>query len=130
MPVTLEFEDSEISRVREYDGALLVEFSAAHVHGFQRTPDGASESGYAPSLVMTFEGAQWQGRLADCIGRLRAGRVIVDGIAQPRLALPSTVQCDIKAELQFANGTLLSVSGTGLNCRFGGEPRFVADLRC
>lgn len=130
MPTTLDFHGSEIDRIEAAGRALTVLFSAAHV---QRTADASAAAGltgFLTALEMRFEHATWDGVLADCLGRLTAGRVVAGGLAQPRLVLPCSLTGGVNAELQFANGMHLAVSAASLVCRFASAPRFVEDFRC
>jgi len=109
---------------------LTIRFSAAHVRGFGGRSDTDGGSGYAQPLAMQFGEATWQGALADCIGRLAGGKAVINGVTHSVLELPCVCDGAISVELDFKNGTHLSVSAKSLNCQFTGETKFVEDFRC
>jgi hypothetical protein len=127
---TLEFHDSEVSRIEADGDALTVRFSAAHVRGFAGRSDTDGGRGYAQPLAMQFSEAVWQGAPGECIGRLAGGKAVINAVARSALELPCACRGSIDVELEFKNGTRLSVNAKALNCRFTNETKFVEDFRC
>lgn len=127
---SLEFHDSEVRSVELREGSLIVMFSAAYVHRSTGRPGVDSGSGYVQSVEMEFLGAAWEGSIAECVGRLSSGKVISGGIARSLIELPFASGGPVSAELQFANGSLLSVKAQKLVCRVAGEANFVEVFRC
>ena len=120
----LEFHDSEVRSSTLTADALTVAFSAAFVQ-----VDGAG-AGYVQSLEMAFTGAGVDGPLADSVGRLSHGKLWVDGVALPALPFPYTAPAPVRMELQFSNGTRLTITATTLVCRFTGDAKFVESFAC
>ncbi|RZI79427.1 MAG: hypothetical protein EOP38_25425 [Rubrivivax sp.] len=134
MNMALQFHDSEVLRVESNEGVLRVVFAAAFVH---RTTGLDSEkypqAGYVHALEMVFAKATWTGSpLSDCLGRLSAGHVMehADKARRSCIDLPFASRGPVSAELQFANGSLLSIAAEALVCQFTGEPRFSEPLSC
>jgi len=127
---TLEFHDSEISRIETDGDALTIRFSAAHVRGYGGRTDADGGSGYAQPLAMQFGEAAWQGTIAECIGRLAGGKLVVDGVACPSLELPLGCRGTIAVLLDFRNGAQLNIRAGSLYCLFAAGTRFVEDFRC
>lgn len=125
-----EFHDSEVRSVEPREDSLIVMFSAAYVHRSTGRPGVHSGSGYVQSVEMEFLGATWDGPTTECVGRLSGGSVISNSMAQSIIELPFSSNGPVSSELQFSNGSLLSVKAQKLVCRFAGEPRFVEILRC
>ena len=107
MNAVLEFHDSEVRNVESNANSLTVMFSAAHVHRTDGQSGGDAMSGYVQSLEMKFSGATWIGPVAECMGRLSAGKVVANGVARSRLELPYAFTGNLTAELQFSNGSQL-----------------------
>ena len=128
--VALEFHDSEVRSVESHGDSLIVMFSAAYVHRSVGRPGIDSGSGYVQSVEMQFSDATWDGPLTECVGSLSNGRVISSGVALSMIELPFASTGPVSAELQFANGSLLSVKAQKLVCQFAGEPNFVEAFRC
>ena len=130
MNTTLEFHDSEISRIETDGDTLTIRFSAARVRGLAGRSDADGGSGYAQPLVMEFREAAWQGVIAECIGRLAGGKAVINGVTRSVLELPCNCDGTISVELDFKNGAHLSVNAKSLNCRLTSETKFVEDFRC
>ncbi len=130
MNATLEFHDSEVCNVELNANSLTVVFSAAHVHRPDGQSGGDAIAGYVQSLEMKFSDATWIGPVAECMGRLSAGKVVANGVARSRLELPSAFTGNVSAELQFSNGSQLSITATALECHLTGEAKFVEAFRC
>jgi len=128
--IALEFHDSEVLAVEPRQGSLIVMFSAAYVHRSTGRPGIDSGSGYVQSVEMQFLDATWEGSVTECVGRLSSGSVISNGLVLSLIELPFASNGPVSAELQFANGSLLSVKARELICRFAGEPNFVEVFRC
>lgn len=126
----LEFHDSEVWGVESHANSLTVVFSAAYVHRSSGRPGLDAGSGYAQSVEMEFSDATWVGSLPECVGRLSDGQVVSNGVAKSVIELPYSSCGPVSAELQFTNGSLLSVSASALVCRFTGEPRFIESFSC
>jgi hypothetical protein len=126
----LEFHDSEVRSVEPREGSLTVTFSAAHVHRSNGRPGIDSGSGYVQSFEMQFLGATWHGPTTECVGRLSGGIVISNDKTQSLIELPFSSSGPVSSELQFSNGSLLSVRAQKLVCGFTGEPNFVETFRC
>ncbi len=86
--------------------------------------------GYVQGLEMIFTQALWAGALGECVGRLRYGRLYVDGELLSQLALPYHATGPITAELEFNNGAVLSVTASAVDIRFGSVPRFLESFAC
>jgi hypothetical protein len=128
MDLTLEFSDSEVAQVECLDGVLRIRFSAACV----ARAEGPSQpvQGYAQSVELRLFGVAATAALAGLIGRVVQGRIAVAGRWAARLALPSRIDAPIQLELGFAHRGALNVLGSGVECRFVGEPNFSESLAC
>ncbi len=124
MNTVLEFHDSEVRSVKSNADSLTVTFSAAHVLRADAV------AGYVQSLELKLSSATWIGPVAECVGRLSAGKVVTNGVARSSLELPYTSTGSVTAELQFSNGSLLTITATTLECRLTDEPKFVEAFRC
>ena len=124
MQAKLEFHDSEVRSIDTHADTLRLAFSAAYVHL------DSVRAGYVQSLEMQFRGAAWDGPVADCVGRLSAGRLLLDGSAQSSIPLPYSSSGTLRVELQFSNGAHLHISAAALVCRFTGDPTFVESFAC
>jgi len=127
---TLEFHDSEVRSVEPREASLLVTFSAAYVHRSNGHPGIDSGSGYVQAVEMEFLDATWNGPMTECVGRLSDGIVTSNGIARSLIQVPFSSNGPVSSELQFSNGSLLSIRAQKLICRFAGEPNFVEVFRC
>ena len=120
----LEFHDSEVRGIALEADALTLAFSAAFVQ-----VEGAG-AGYVQSLEMASTGASVDGPLADGVGRLSHGKLWVGGVALPALPFPYTAPGPVHIELQFSNGTRLTITAASLVCRFTGDAKFVETFAC
>lgn len=128
---TLLLADSEIARL-DIDGAdLRLHFSAACV---RLQPAGAAPvEGYARSVVWHLSGARCDGAgqlPSDAFGRLREGRLRHAGRWQGEAALPTDLAGPLTLELQFANGTSLSVDAQALRSTAPEPLPFTESLAC
>lgn len=118
------FQDSEVHSVTAQAHTLTLTFAAASV----QLPDG--RQGYLSALPITLQGAHWQSPLADCIGRLRDGSLWTGGTRQTTLPLPCNATGLLRLELQFANGTQLTVQAHAIDSPWPGEEHFHESLAC
>jgi len=124
MHASLEFHDSEVRSTDAQADTLRIIFSAAFV---RVAPD---QVGYAQSVEIQCLGAHWNARLADCMGRLSGGRLLVGDSVLSSLALPYASTGPVRLELQFSNGAQLQVHAQSLVCGFTGDPKFVESFAC
>jgi hypothetical protein len=120
----LSFQDSEVHSVCAQAGTLTITFAAASI----QLPDG--RQGYLPALPTTLHTTDWNGTLADCLGRLRGGSLWTDGTRQTTLPLPCSTSGLLRLELQFANGAQLTAHARSIHCPWPGEERFRESLAC
>lgn len=130
MGTTLEFHDSEVRAVEADGHQLRVEFSAAHLRGYVRHTGAPAVSGYARAVELRFSAASWSGPLAECVGRLAGGRVVVNGAARSSIVLPHASQGPVRAELQFSGGALLTITAGAMSCRLPADPQFSESFAC
>ena len=129
MELLLEFSDSEVARVEQLDGVLRVRFSAACVVR-SATPSQPRVPGYAQSVELLLVGVAATDVPPDLMGRVVQGRIAVSGRWAARLALPDCIDAPIQLELGFAHHGTLNALGSGVACRFVGEPNFSESLAC
>ena len=129
MNLLLEFSDSEVAQVELLEGLFRVRFSAACV---VRTaaPSQPLARGHAQSVELLLFGATATEAPAGLIGRVVQGRIAVSGRWAARLALPDCIDAPIQLELGFAHHGTLNALGSGVACRFVGEPNFSESLAC
>ena len=129
MELLLEFSDSEVARVEQLDGLLRVQFSAACVVR-PAAPSRPRLQAYAQAVELLLLGVTATAAPAGLLGRVVDGRIAVAGRWAARLALPSRIDAPIKLELSFAHHGTLTVLGSGLVCRFVGDPNCSESLAC
>ena len=129
MELLLEFSDSEVARVEQLDGLLRVRFSAACVVRTAALSQ-PREHGYAQSVELLLFGATATEAPAGLIGRVVQGRIAVSGRWAARLALPGRIDAPVQLELSFAHHGTLTAQGSGVACRFVGDPNFSESLAC
>ena len=130
MNSALEFHDSEVASVHRMGDTLCVRFSAAYVHRSQGRPGFDAGAGYAQSLELRFQQAEWSGDLPSCLGRLSDGRLRDGDDTLSLVPLPYRSRGPVAAELVFQNGEVLSVRSASAALRFTGDPRFVESHAC
>jgi hypothetical protein len=130
MTLTLRFHDSEVRAVHATDDHLSVQFSAASVGRSAGLPDTPFAEGHVPNLDLLLTQATWSGALNDAVGRLSAGALAVDGVRVAPVPLPCVRTGSVAVELNFANGTVLSIAANSVEIRFLGEPRFFESHAC
>jgi hypothetical protein len=130
MDLMLAWADAEVRSVQADGDALCIHFAAVPAQPLSDGRALASEAGYARAVALVLARARWEGDLADCIGRLREGRLQIDGLWRSQLALPFDGTTAVRAELLFGNGTPLTVSAQALQCRWIAGPDFAESYAC
>jgi hypothetical protein len=124
---TLHLQDSEVLHAQgdASTGELLITLAAAHVC---REP--GPQRGYLGGVRLRFSGAQWQGELADCVGRIADGHF--SRAAHPRqlsTALPAEWCEGVSLELSLGRGAQLLVSAQSLRIN-AGDGRYTESMAC
>ncbi len=130
---TLLLADSEIARLTPDGADLQLRFSAACVRRQTDEQGAAPLEGYARSLVLHLTGvapATDPGALTDAFGRLRDGRLQRTGRWQGDIPLPAVLMGPLTLELQFANGTTLSLDAHALRSEAPAPLPFTESLAC
>jgi hypothetical protein len=130
MMLALRFHDSEVRTVQATGNRLSVQFSAASVRQSNGQSGAPATEGHVPNLELLLTRATWSGLLNDGVGRLSAGGLAVDGVPVAPVPLPWARSGKVTLELNFANGTALSVAAGSVEFRFSGEPRFFESHAC
>ncbi|WP_028455671.1 hypothetical protein [Chitinilyticum litopenaei] len=120
--LVLEWHDSEVARIDAAGDILTVIFAAAQV--------GGAEDGYLRGVALRCEDASWQGLAGDCLGRLSAGLLRVNGARHSGLLLPAQLVGELVLELQFANGAELRIQATRLQTQMPDEGLLTEVFRC
>jgi hypothetical protein len=126
----LEFHDSKVRGAQKAEADLLLTFSAAYIHRSNGRPGVDAGAGYAAELLIVFREAEWAGDLAACQGKLSEGELVVGGERLSMVPLPYAASGGVSAELQFANGSALSIRASSVECLPTGDERFVESYAC
>lgn len=123
--------DSEVLATEPVPGGLQLRCSAAVVE--RQAPGAALLTGYLAPVSLRLTGVAARGPVVEwsaCTGRLREGRLRVNGVPASRLVLPFQARGALQLELVFGNGSRLDLQGTAASAVAGPAARFVESLAC
>lgn len=121
-PFELSLADSEVGGITVDTGTVTLAFSAAAVrHG--------DDAGYVRRLRLGLRGvSRVQG--VEGLGRIREGRLWVEGRVIAAPALPSEPAGPARLELVFQNGVVFAAEAASVALNFDGDPGFVLSYAC
>ena len=129
MNSALEFHDSTVGSAQVVGDSLRILFSAAYVHRSIGRPGVDSGDGCTQSVEMSFGEASFTGSIPECVGNLANGSLVVPGEEMSLVPIPFNSFGPVRAELEFADGSLLTIEASSVSCSPIGEPVFVEHFR-
>ena len=131
MNAAIEFHDSEVSTVEITGDRIRIHFSAAYVHQSAGQPGIDAGSGYTQAVDVCMSEAALVGSQRESIGSVSDGDLVANGQSMKNVVpLPFEAIGTIKLNLQFCNGTLISVEAKSVTIRQVGQARFVEAYKC
>ncbi|RZL00598.1 MAG: hypothetical protein EOP36_15125 [Rubrivivax sp.] len=128
MDWTFEFQGSEVQWTEVSGGQVCLRFSAAAV---RQGLGAALEDGHVKGLELRFTQAVLTGGDQPlCMGALSNSTLTIDGVAHRHIPVPFTASGEVRAELHFRSGTILSLSSTGVQCLPPAAPHFQVSYAC
>ena len=130
---TLYFRDSQVASVRKDGEDLRIFLSSAAVACGKPTGQGGVD-GYLAPVELCMKQVTLSGEYELCTGRLSAGELRLrgtQGVTILRsLALPFACMGPVSLRLEFAQGSVLELSGASLKIALTGGERYTESYAC
>lgn len=126
----LVFHDSEISNIARDDQTVVIVFSAAFIHVESAHAGFNTPTGYLQSVQLVCLGVESMQADASCFGRLSGGEVLVNGQRMSSVPVPYDTSAACMLELEFTNGSRVTLNATGLQLRLTDTSRFTESFSC
>ena len=126
----LVFHDSEVSSIDTTANTVVIKFSAAVVHGSAGVSGADATTGYLQSVALVCLGVESMQTDAGCIGRLSSGVLTTNGQRMSAVQIPYDTSDASKLELEFTNGSRVTLNASGLHLKLSDDSRFIESLAC
>ena len=126
----LVFHDSEVSSIDTTTNTVVIRFSAAVVHGRPGLSGADATTGYLQSVALVCLGVASMQADAGCIGRLSSGMLTTNGQRMNAVPMPYCTSSASKLELDFTNGSRVTLNASGLHLKLSDDSRFIESLAC
>lgn len=130
----IELADAQLAAV-EVDGhTVTLRLPVAPARSAGEGADARPVDGYLPAVVISLMQAHLTlgagCALGECLGAVREGALVVDGLLVRQLAVPGEWQGTVSLSLALRNGASLSISATEARCTAPGGGGFRESLAC
>lgn len=127
LTVRMHLDDSELSRAEWQGDNLMLRFSVASADRGDVT---GWQPGHAAAVSLTLVQAKAIDAPADLLGRVRSGRLLLEGQRIDPFALPAMFTGPLQLALQLANGSTLTVDAEGLEAHWQAPLRWHESYAC
>jgi hypothetical protein len=126
MNAALEFHDSHVESIQaDDDGSVSLHFSEAYIHKSVGQPGVDSGTGHIQAARVSFSEAHFDGDLAECVGPLSDGIILVSGHSLSLLPVPYSFRGPVAANFTFQNGASVKIDASAVECCVFGPAAFV-----
>jgi hypothetical protein len=127
MNAALEFHDSCVQSIHTDDhGDVSLNFSEAYIHKSVGQPGVDSGTGHFQAATVSFSQAHLGGDLAECVGPLSDGTILVNGHSLSLLPVPYSFRGPVvAANFTFQNGAFVKIDASAVECCVFGPSEFV-----
>ncbi len=126
MNAALEFHDSHVQSIQaDDDGGVTLHFSEAYIHSSVGQPGVDSGTGHIQAASVSFSEAHLGGDLAECVGSLSDGVILINGHSLSLLPVPYSFRGSVAANFTFQNGASVKIDASAVECCVFGPSEFV-----
>ena len=126
MNAALEFHDSYVQIIQpDNAGGVSLHFSEAYIHKSVGQPGVDSGTGHVQAARVSFSEARLVGDLAECVGALSDGIILVNGHSLSLLPVPYSFRGLVAANFTFQNGASVKIDAITVECCVFGACEFV-----
>ncbi len=130
----IELADAQLATVVVDGRTVTLRFPAAPARRAGEGADARPVDGYLQGVVITLSDAHLTlddgSTLGECMGSVREGALVVDGLLVRRLAVPSAWTGLVDLNLAFRNGASLRISAAEARCAAPGGAGFRESMAC
>ena len=130
----IELADAQLAAVAVDGRTITLRFPAAPARQAGEGADARPVDGYLQGVAITLSDAHLTlddgSTLGECMGSVREGALVVDGLLVRRLAVPGEWRGAVSLSLAFRNGAGLRIGAAGARCVAPGGAGFRESLAC